>query len=69
MVQVAAAYDSFVADEAYLRESIYFPLRKVAAGYDPVMPSFQGRINEEDMLALIAYLRSLGDASKNGEGL
>jgi cytochrome c oxidase subunit 2 len=58
-----------VADEAYLRESIYFPLRKVAAGYDPVMPSFQGRINEEDMLALIAYLRSLGDASKNGEGL
>jgi cytochrome c oxidase subunit 2 len=57
-----------IADEAYLRESIYFPLRKVAAGYAPVMPSFQGRIDEEDMLALIAYLRSLGDARKNGEG-
>lgn len=56
------------ADEAYLRESIYFPLRKIAAGYEPVMPSFQGRIGEEDMLALIAYLRSLGDARKSGEG-
>ncbi|MBW8890063.1 MAG: cytochrome c oxidase subunit II [Fibrobacteres bacterium] len=56
-----------LADEAYLRESIYFPQRKIAAGYAPVMPSFQGRINEEDMLALIAYLRSLGDARKNGE--
>jgi cytochrome c oxidase subunit 2 len=55
-----------VADEAYLRESIYFPLRKIAAGYAPVMPSFQGRINEEDMLALIAYLRSLGDTRTHG---
>jgi cytochrome c oxidase subunit 2 len=54
-----------VADEAYLRESIYFPARKVAAGYENVMPSFQGRIGEEDMLALIAYLRSLGDGGKD----
>ena len=56
-----------LADEAYLRESIYFPMRKIAAGYAPVMPSFQGRIDEEDMLALIAYLRSLGETPKNGE--
>jgi cytochrome c oxidase subunit 2 len=56
------------ADEAYLRESIYFPLRKVAAGYEPVMPSFQGRIDEADMLALIEYLRSLGDARAGETG-
>lgn len=48
------------ADEAYLRESIYFPLNKVVAGYDPVMPTFAGQINEEQMLDLIAYIRSMG---------
>jgi cytochrome c oxidase subunit 2 len=57
------------ADEAYLRESIYFPARKVVAGFAPVMPSFQGRIDEEDMLALIAYLRSLAGGGGKGEGL
>lgn len=56
-----------VADEAYLRESIYFPQRQVAAGFENVMPSFQGRIGEEDMLALIAYLRSLGDGAAAGK--
>jgi cytochrome c oxidase subunit II len=48
-----------LADEAYLRESIYFPLNKIVAGYDPVMPTFAGRINEEQMMELIAYIRSL----------
>lgn len=47
------------ADEAYLRESILFPGRKVVAGYAPVMPTFAGQINEEQMVELIAYLRSL----------
>lgn len=47
------------ADEAYLRESIYFPGNKVVAGYDPVMPTFAGQINEEQMMEIIAYIRSL----------
>jgi cytochrome c oxidase subunit 2 len=49
-----------IADEAYVRESIYFPQRKIVAGYQPLMPSFQGTASEEDVLALVAYIRSLG---------
>ena len=36
-----------LADESYLRDSILLPQKDVAAGYAPVMPSFQGRISEE----------------------
>ena len=48
-----------VADEAYVRESIVNPAAKVVAGYQPVMPTFQGQVSEEQLLALIAYIRSL----------
>jgi cytochrome c oxidase subunit 2 len=49
-----------VADADYLRESILFPPRKVVEGYDPIMPTFQGQVSEEEVLQLIAYIRSLG---------
>lgn len=51
-----------IADEAYLRDAMLLPARDVAAGYAPLMPSFAGQLSEEDVLALIAYIRSLGDA-------
>jgi cytochrome c oxidase subunit 2 len=47
------------ADENYLRESILTPAVRVAAGYQPVMPAFQGLITEEQLLALIEYVKSL----------
>ncbi len=47
-------------DERYLRDSIMLPASEVTYGYRPVMPSFQGRISEEDLLALVAYIKSLG---------
>jgi cytochrome c oxidase subunit 2 len=47
-----------IADEAYLRDSILLPKRDVVAGYEPVMPSYQGQATEGDLLELIAYLRS-----------
>jgi cytochrome c oxidase subunit 2 len=47
------------ADEAYLRDSILFPGRDVVAGFDNVMPSFEGRIPEEDLVKLVAYIKSL----------
>ena len=50
------------ADERYLRDAILLPRKEVAAGYAPIMPSFAGRIAEEDLLDLIAYIRSLADA-------
>lgn len=47
------------ADEDYLRESILRPGAKVVKGYEPVMPSFDGQVDEEQLIQLIAYLKSL----------
>lgn len=48
-----------IADEAYLRDSILQPAKDVAAGYEPIMPSFDGLIEEADLSKIIAYLKSL----------
>jgi cytochrome c oxidase subunit 2 len=48
------------ADDNYIRESILNPQAKVAKGFAPIMPTFQGQVNEDDLLKLIAYVRSLG---------
>jgi cytochrome c oxidase subunit II len=53
---------TLVADENYVRDAILLPGKDVAAGFDPVMPSFAGQVSEEDIQALVAYLRSTGDA-------
>ena len=51
---------SVVADETYLRESILKPDAKIVLGWEAIMPTFQGQINEEEMIRLIAFLKSLG---------
>jgi cytochrome c oxidase subunit 2 len=48
-----------VADENYVRESILNPGAKIVAGFKNIMPSFQGVVNEEQLLSLIAYVKSL----------
>jgi len=48
-------------DEAYIRESVLNPQAKVVAGFQPIMPTFQGLVTEEQLLQLIAYIKSLGD--------
>ncbi len=48
-----------VADDDYLRESILNPRAKIVAGYGPDMPVFQGLVSEEQVLQLIAYIKSL----------
>jgi cytochrome c oxidase subunit II len=48
-----------VADEAYVRESILNPQTKLTAGYQPLMPTFQGLVNEEGLMGLIEYVKSL----------
>jgi cytochrome c oxidase subunit 2 len=52
-----------VADHSYLRESILNPAAKMVAGYQPLMPTFQGRVTEEELVELIAYIKSLSEAS------
>jgi len=51
--------ETAVVDEAYVRESILLPSAKIAAGYQPIMPTFQGLVTEEQLLELIEYVKSL----------
>jgi cytochrome c oxidase subunit 2 len=51
---------AIVADETYVRDSILLPKKDVAAGFEPIMPSFAGQISEEDIAAIIHYIRSTG---------
>jgi len=48
-----------IADEQYLHDSILLPNKQVAAGYEPLMPTYKGQLGEEEILQLIAYLKSL----------
>jgi len=57
---------TIVADENYVRDSILLPGKDVVAGFAPVMPSFAGQVSEEDIQALIAYLRSTGAPAADG---
>jgi cytochrome c oxidase subunit II len=49
-----------VADDTYLRESILTPRAKVVSSFQPIMPTFQNQLDEEQIMELIAYLKSLG---------
>ena len=53
------------ADENYVRESILNPGAKVVAGFNPIMPSFQGQVSEESLMALVAYVKSLGQPQQS----
>jgi cytochrome c oxidase subunit 2 len=53
-----------VADENYLRESIMNSQAKVVQGYQPIMPAFQGMVSEENLMQLIAYIKTLKPAPK-----
>ncbi len=48
------------ADEGYIRDSILFPAKQITGGYTNDMPSFRGKITEEELLQIIAYIKSLG---------
>jgi cytochrome c oxidase subunit 2 len=50
---------TITADDAYLRESILTPNAHVVAGFEPVMPTYQGQLSEEEIVQLIAYIKSL----------
>jgi cytochrome c oxidase subunit 2 len=52
-----------VADESYIRESILQPNSKIVAGFQPIMPTFQGLVSEEELLQLVAYVKSLSKPS------
>jgi mono/diheme cytochrome c family protein len=51
--------ETVTADEAYIRQSILQPESQVVAGYQPIMPSFQGRVSEDQLTQLVDYIKSL----------
>ncbi|MGH7940899.1 MAG: cytochrome c oxidase subunit II [Limisphaerales bacterium] len=53
-------------DDKYIHDHILNPSSQVPAGYAPVMPSFQGRVNQEQLFELVAYIRSLANKSPPG---
>jgi cytochrome c oxidase subunit 2 len=57
---------SVTADETYIRESIINPQGQLVAGYQPIMPTFKGQLNEDQLLQLIAYIKSLSPGQSSG---
>ena len=60
------------ADENYVRECILDPGAKRVKGFQPIMPTFQGLVSEEQVNALVAYIKSIsatkpGDASEKSK--
>lgn len=58
-VRVFEDGSSLVADESYLTRSMMDPLAQVVSGFEPIMPTFHGRLDSDDTAALVEYIRSL----------
>ncbi len=48
-----------IVDEAFLRDSILNPSQHVTQGYAPIMPTYQGQISEDGVIALVEFLKNL----------
>ena len=48
-----------IADEAYLREAILNPSEHVTQGFAPIMPTYQGQVSEDGVIALVEYIKNL----------
>jgi cytochrome c oxidase subunit 2 len=59
---------SMVADESYLRESILNSQSHIVAGYQPVMPTFQGQVTEEELMKLVAFIKGAANSTQPGSG-
>ena len=51
---------SVTADESYIRESIVDPKAKIVLGFADIMPTFDGQLDEDQIVALISYIKALG---------
>ena len=50
---------SVTVDEAFLRQAILNPSQNVTQGYAPIMPTYQGQISEDGVIALVEYIKNL----------
>ncbi len=54
-----ASGETVTADEAYLRQAILDPAQHVTQGFAPIMPTYQGQVSEDGVIALVEYIRNL----------
>jgi len=59
---------SMVADESYIRESILNSQAHIVAGYQPVMPTFQGQVSEEELMKLVAFIKGAANSTQPADG-
>jgi cytochrome c oxidase subunit 2 len=59
-----ASQSTVPADDRYIRDSILDPKKEVVAGYEPIMPTFAGSVDQADLSDLVAFIRSLSDQGK-----
>ena len=53
-----------IADDKYIRDSILLPASQITAGYQKLMPSFKGHVSEEEIMELIAYVKSIANTPR-----
>ena len=51
-----------VADESYIRDKILEPNKNKIAGFKQIMPAYKGKIAEDDLIRIVAYIKSLGSS-------
>ncbi len=57
------------ADDEYIRNSILNPSGQIVEGFQPIMPTFKGQVTEEQLVSLVAYIKSLsGNANQMNTG-
>jgi cytochrome c oxidase subunit 2 len=54
-----------IANDIYLRKSILESNEDIVSAYQQIMPAYKGQINEEQVLQLIAYIKSLNAPVEN----
>lgn len=59
---------SVKVDDDYIKNSILNPSSQVVEGFQPIMPTFKGQVTEEQLLALVAYIKSLSGVTGTGTG-
>ncbi|MCY7377151.1 MAG: cytochrome c oxidase subunit II [Pyrinomonadaceae bacterium] len=54
-----ASGQTVIADDEYIRNSILNPSSQIVEGYQPIMPTYKGQVTEEQLISLVAYIKSL----------
>ena len=58
---------TLTADEQYIRESLIDPAAKIVRGYQPIMPTYKGMLDEQQIAQIVAAVRGLANSVPPGE--